>query len=224
MKPVTYLALILALPMLTACKGELAVVTLTLAADGSGECEIAGIRDAQRVADPAANPGGVLHGASDVKSFDLQVRQTTAKFQSIDAFKLGDVAFERAKQDGKNLLTVRIPAYSDASWYTAFGVSARALELWDRAREEPANVGDTRKKHATQVNGVSFEPPRPPNVAFNINLPGRFEGQDFETVPLGLETKVVVDRDERQASISIPLSEVHGGRLKEIIWKIRYSE
>src|SRR5262245_4901555 len=128
--------LVLVLPCIAGCKGQLAGVTVHLAADGSGDCEIAGIRDVQYVEDQNAATSALFQSGSEVKTLDLQVRQTKVKFASINAFKAGDISFTLEKQAGKNLLTVRIPTEAQSRWYTAFGVSDRSLQLWNRIDEE----------------------------------------------------------------------------------------
>ena len=205
--------LVLVLPILSGCKGQLAGVTLNLTASGSGDCEIAGIRDVQYAADESANPDAVMQNATEIKALDLRVRLTKAKFASINDFKIGDVTFLLEKQEGKNLLTVRIPAGANSRWFNAFGVSARSLELWSK-------VEDASKRG---VSGVEFEPPKPPTVLFEVNLPAKLEGQGFETVPLGLDAKIAVDHSERVATLTIPLADIHASKVKEVVWKISYA-
>jgi hypothetical protein len=208
--------------MLAGCKGELAVVTVHLGADGSGECEVGGIRDVQVTEGDAADGKSVLENVSDVRSVDLRVQQTRAKFKSIEALKIGDISFSNVKEDGMNLLTVRIPAGAGAKWFEAFGVSQRSLQVWSRVEEESRKANESRKKADPRAPNLAFEPPKPPNVFFEVTLPAKLAGQDFETVPLGHPSKVSTSNGERQASLTIPLAEIHANSLKEIVWKIRY--
>lgn len=213
--------LVVMLPMLAGCKGELAAVKINLSADGSGECEVGGVRDVQFNEDPAAK-STVLEGATDVRSVDLRVHQMTSKFASLDALKVGDISFATAKEDGMTLVTVRIPATPASKWFGAFGVPDRALEQWNRLDEESRKMNAARKKADPKATNLAFETPKPPNVLFELNLPAKLAGQAFETVPLGLTTKIVADHGDRRAMLSIPLSEIHGNKVKEVVWKVRF--
>jgi hypothetical protein len=215
--------LVLILPILGGCKGELAAVKIHLAADGSGECEVGGVREVQLNEPSGPNGENVLTNASDLRSVDLRVHQLTAKFASIDAFKVGDITFATSKEEGMNVLTVRIPVVAGSKWFGALGVSERSLEQWNRLSDDTQKSNAARRKADSRATNLGFEPPKPPNALFEINLPGKLAGQAFETVPLGSTTKISNDRTDRQASLSIPLAEIHGNKLKEVIWKIRYA-
>jgi hypothetical protein len=221
MKSFTW-CLFVMLPMIAGCKGELAAVQINLSADGSGQCEVGGVRDVQFTEDPSARAGGVFEGATDAKSVDLRVHQVTAKFASIEALKIGDITFSMAKEEGMNLLTVHIPASSSSKWFESFGVTAKTLDEWNRIDDSSRKANAERKKADPKATNLAFESPKPPNVRFEINLPVKPAGQGFETVPLGLASKVAADHGERQASLSIPISEIHANKMKEVVWKIRY--
>lgn len=207
-------------PMLAGCKGELVSAHVNLAADGSGDCEIAGIRDVQ--VGEKGGPGGVLEGVTDASTSSLQIQTTRANFASIKDLKIGDVSFALEKQDGRNLLTVRIPATADSKWFAAFGVPQRTADLWTRTEEQTKKDNEARLKKNPKAERSGPEPSKPPNVLFGISLPGKLEGQAFETVPLGLSTKIETDRGKESASLRIPLADVHGGKIKEVVWKISY--
>jgi len=223
MKPFAW-CLVVVLPMLAGCKGELAAVKINLAADGSGECEVGGVREVQFVEDPSARANGIFEGATDLRTVDLRVHQMATKFASIEALKVADIAFSLAKEDGMNLLTVHIPASSSAKWFQSFGVSAKTLDEWNRIDDASRKANAERKKADPKATNLAFETPKPPNVRFEINLPAKPAGQGFETVPLGLASKVATDHGERQASLSIPIAEIHANKMKEVVWKIRYGE
>jgi hypothetical protein len=215
--------LLLVLPILTGCKGELSVVRINLDADGSGDCEFAGVRDVQYVEQSSPNGDGILKNANDIRTVELRVQQTRAKFSSLDALNVGGITFSTVKEGEMNLVTVRIPVGSDAKWFETFGVSNRSLELWNRLDEEGRKANESRRKADPRATNLAFEPPRPPNVLFEVNLPTKLEGQGIETLPLGLSTKVSTSNGERQAQVSIPLAEIHGNGLKELVWKIRFA-
>jgi hypothetical protein len=222
MKPFTW-CVGLSLAVLAGCKGELTGVTVNLAADGGGDCQVIGIRDVQHLAGEKGNPGGVMQGATEAQVIDLQIRTTTAKFAAINDLKIGDITFALEKQDGKHLLTVHIPASANAKWFGALGIPDTSLWLWNKLEEESKKKDEARRKVDPKAANGAFHAPQPPNVAFTINLPGKLEGQVFEAAPLGLTTKISVDRGERSASLSIPLSEVHAGKMREVVWKVSYS-
>jgi hypothetical protein len=214
--------LILILPILAGCKGQLAGVKVNLAADGGGDCEVGAIRDVQVAEGQAVDGQAVLQNATEVRSVDLRVHQLHAKFASINDLKIGDISFTSVKEDGTTFLTIRIPAAPTSKWFGAFGVSERSLETWNRIEEDSRKTNEARRKADPKATNLAFEAPKPPNVLFEINLPTKLEGQGFETVPLGLTTKITTDHGERQASLSFPLAEIHANKIKEVIWKIRY--
>jgi hypothetical protein len=223
MKPFTCCLFVL-LACLGGCKGELTGVTVNLSADGSGDCQVIGIRDVQHFAGEKADPNGVMQGATETQVVELQVRQTSTKFASIADFKIGDVAFTHEKQDGNKLLIVRIPAAPDSKWFSALGVTESTLWLWNKLEDEAKKKDEARKKADPKAAGGGPHPSRdPPNVTFTINLPGKLAGQVFEAAPIGLTTKISVDRGERQAMLSVPLADIHAGKLKEVVWKISYA-
>jgi hypothetical protein len=214
--------LLLVLPILAGCKGQLAGVTVNLAADGSGECAVFGIRDLGYVEGESAKGSLGLQNVSEVRSMELRIQQSCARFANIEDLKVADISFAVEKRAGESILTVRIPASPAAKWFETFGVSEQSLQLWNRIEDE-SKKAESRTKTARQANGIPFEQSKPPNVLFELNLPGKLAGQAFETVPLGLTTKVSTDHGERQATLSIPLTEIHAKRLNEIVWKIRYA-
>jgi hypothetical protein len=213
--------LMLVLPILAGCKGQLAGVTVNVAADGSGDCEVFGVRDVICTEGDAKSPAG-FQNVTDVRSLDLRVQDTRAKFAAIGDLKIGDITFSSEKKDGATLLTVRIPAHRGAQWFGAFGVSEDTLRIWNHLDEE-SKKAESRKKTDRRANSFPLDAPKPPNVLFEINLPGKVEGQGFEVAPLGLSPKVTTDHGEKQAQLSIPLAEIHSNKLKEIVWKIRYA-
>jgi hypothetical protein len=215
---------VLVLPVLAGCKGELASVTVRLAADGSGDCEIGGVRDMALLVDERGNPGSVIEGGREHATVDVQLRQTRAKFASITDLKIGDISFALEKKDGANLLTVHIPVSPGARWFAEFGVSERTLSAWNQLEERAKKDDDARRKADPNAPRASWtmDPQKPPNASFDIHLPARLLGQDFETVPLGLTSKVAVDKAERTASLTIPLAEIQAGKLREVVWKISY--
>ena len=217
------LCLVLILPLLSGCKGELAAVKIHLAPDGSGECDVGGVREVQYAEGDAANGESEIQNAGEVRSVELKVRQMRAKFASIDALKIGDISFATAMEDGMKVLTVRIPAGAGSKWFTAHGVTERSLDQWKSLDEATRVANASRKKADPRAANLEFEMPRPPNVLFEINLPTKLAGQGIETVPLGLTTKVSTDHGQKQATLSIPLAEIHANKLKEVVWKIRYA-
>jgi hypothetical protein len=223
MKPFAW-CLVVVSAMLAGCKGELAAVKINLAADGSGECEVGGVRDVQFNEDPSARASGIFEGATDAKSVELRVHQVTAKFAALDALKVGDISFTSAKEGAMTLVTVRIPAAPSSKWFASFGVPERAIEQWNKLDEESRKMNAARKKADPKATNLAFEAPKPPNVLFEVNLPAKLAGQAVETVPLGLTTKITADHSERRAQLSIPLAEIHGNKVKEVVWKIRFGE
>jgi hypothetical protein len=213
----------MAVAVLAGCDGEVAGVVVNLAADGSGDCEVSSIRSVKHETGEAANPSALFQNATDLKMTDLAVRQTRAKFASINSLKIGDLSWALQKEDGTNVLTVRIPAASASRWFEALGVSEESLKLCQRLEEESRKEQAARRKNDPKAAGSQVDLPKPSTVAFTVNLPSTFEGQAIETVPVGVDSKIEQDKAERSATVKIPIADIHANKMKEIVWKIRFA-
>ena len=129
---------------------RLVLDTSAVLAYGRGDAVGETLREVQLNEPSGPNGENVLTNASDLRSVDLRVHQLTAKFASIDAFKVGDITFATSKEEGMNVLTVRIPVVAGSKWFGALGVSERSLEQWNRLSDDAQKSNAARRKQESK--------------------------------------------------------------------------
>jgi hypothetical protein len=211
MKP---LAILLPALALVGCTASALNINVKVHSDGSGKVEVARIS-----AEDAHDRSRLFRGTRNLESHVFRVEAHEAVFDDIGGLEIGGIEykFERRGEDGFDM-TVTVPGSSDSGWFRRLGFDKDGLEALREAFKREGPGMDQVREEAEE-----------PSVILRVTMPGNIQRnylEDLEDLPEDWELKKEAQgigfgaSRARSAVLRIPLKDIIGGKVDELVWKI----